>query len=252
MSTCMHTCRLEAKDLLYNGGETRVLRHLLLRCEPEPVALAAAADFANLTVEKIAPQAAPEGSLWRKTRLTSAIDPRGAWPVLYGDAGTAVAGAVAGGSAGGSAAAVLEEITTISTTGTNHSHGPTAGAGAGVDGEAASTFTVAYWYEVQRMFWHGKLGNLVLLPSLAAAGVAGAGAHSLTNADYDIKVCVCARLWTSTLRSPGSALTARSWCAAPAATAAGTGPLVGWLVGLLNISNAYKCIYFYLPACCLC
>jgi hypothetical protein len=38
-----------------------------------------------------------------------------------------------------------------------------------------------YWYEVQRLFWQGKLGNLVLLPFEEAGGSA------VATADYDVK-----------------------------------------------------------------
>eukprot|EP00955_Chlamydomonas_euryale_P080038 363371-Chlamydomonas_euryale.AAC.12 len=38
-----------------------------------------------------------------------------------------------------------------------------------------------YWYEVQRVFWQGKLGNLVLLP------LKEAGAKHVAAADYDTK-----------------------------------------------------------------
>jgi len=36
-----------------------------------------------------------------------------------------------------------------------------------------------YWFEVQRMFWHSKLGNLVLLPTASPLEIA--------SADWDVK-----------------------------------------------------------------
>ncbi|GFH24464.1 DUF262 domain-containing protein, partial [Haematococcus lacustris] len=38
-----------------------------------------------------------------------------------------------------------------------------------------------YWFDVQRNVWHGRLGNLVLLP-LSTPALA-----SIANADYDVK-----------------------------------------------------------------
>ena len=38
-----------------------------------------------------------------------------------------------------------------------------------------------YWYEIQRLFWQGKLGNLVLLPFEEA------GASAVSSADYEAK-----------------------------------------------------------------
>lgn len=42
--------------------------------------------------------------------------------------------------------------------------------------------TPQYWYEVQRMFWHAKLGNLVLLPAKTAGSGSG---HGAATADYE-------------------------------------------------------------------
>ncbi|GAX73020.1 hypothetical protein CEUSTIGMA_g472.t1 [Chlamydomonas eustigma] len=72
---------------------------------------------AQLCVERIMPQHAPEGSRWRKTKVYD---------------------------------------------------------------EAEGTES-KYWYEVQRLFWQGKLGNLVLLPFEEAGGSA------VASADYDVK-----------------------------------------------------------------
>ena len=40
---------------------------------------------------------------------------------------------------------------------------------------------VRYWYEVQRLFWSGKLGNLILLP------MEQEGASAVAMSDYDQK-----------------------------------------------------------------
>ncbi|GIL65536.1 hypothetical protein Vafri_19284 [Volvox africanus] len=148
--------RLDSKDL-YGTAEQRTLRHLLVRCEPPSVALSLS-DLNGLLVERVVPQSAPEGSTWRKTRMSSPCDPQSAWPDPW-FAATAAAT-------------------------------PTATALLSNEHESAaaelpsSSYEVKYWYEVQRLNWHGKLGNMVLLPATASS------AGSAT-ADYEVK----AALW---------------------------------------------------------
>ena len=104
-------------------------------------------DFSSLHVDKMAPQHAPEGSAWRKTKVT-----------------TSHPGASTSTSSSPDDDAASEPASTAK----------------------GSTETVKYWYEVQRMFWHGKLGNLLLLPLGSAP--AGSTAASTSTSDYRVKV----------------------------------------------------------------
>jgi len=160
--------RLDSKDLAATA-EQRTLVHLLLRAEGSaathavPAALArppvtatarssgegSMADestsnsgtggdadvpelnFSQLRAERIVPQYAPEGSQWRRTKLTLEV-----------------------GSS------------------TSSSSGATA---------AATGTEVKYWYEVQRVYWQAKLGNLILLPRTEARS------SGIAEADYSVK-----------------------------------------------------------------
>ncbi|PNH11515.1 hypothetical protein TSOC_001609 [Tetrabaena socialis] len=158
--------RLDSKDL-YGTVEQRTLRHLLLRCEPACVS-SQLADISALHVDKIAPQNAPEGSLWRKTRITSHCDPQSPWPEPW-----FAPEAEAGAEAPLAAASLQQEPSTVE-----------GGAGSSEAADARASYDVKYWYDVQRTQWHSKLGNLVLLPSTAASAAAA-------TADYGAK----AALW---------------------------------------------------------
>ncbi|MEW5317537.1 MAG: hypothetical protein WDW38_008825 [Sanguina aurantia] len=94
--------RIDSKDFAA-VTDPRTVKHLLLRCEPTAYSHPPA--LSTLHVEKLTPQHPPEGSLWRKTKVSA----------------------------------------------------------------ANSQEEAKYWYEVQRMFTHAKLGNLVLLPSTASS-----------------------------------------------------------------------------------
>ncbi|KXZ54535.1 hypothetical protein GPECTOR_4g600 [Gonium pectorale] len=169
--------RLDAKDL-YGTADQRTLRHLLLRCEP-PSVVASLPGIASLHVEKMAPQNAPEGSSWRKTRIASPCDPQAPWPEPWFAATSATAASAP--SAAASSGIVAAQPPEAS---------PSHNAEAAVQPQdtamhAVQQYDVKYWYEVQRLHWHGKLGNLVLLPAAAASGAAAA------TADYDAR----AALW---------------------------------------------------------
>ncbi|GIL83097.1 hypothetical protein Vretimale_11387 [Volvox reticuliferus] len=148
--------RLDSKDL-YGTADQRTLRHLLVRCEPPSVSCGLSG-LSGLLVERVVPQSAPEGSTWRKTRMSSPCDPQSAWPDPWF---TATA------TAGPTATAVPSE-----------EHEPAAAA------SPSSSYEVKYWYEVQRLNWHGKLGNMVLLPATASSAASA-------TADYEVK----AALW---------------------------------------------------------
>ncbi|KAG2436156.1 hypothetical protein HYH02_011660 [Chlamydomonas schloesseri] len=163
---------LDSKDL-YGTAEQRTLRHLLLRCEP-PSVWAQAPDIRGLHVEKVVPQSAPEGSMWRKTRISSPCDPQSAWPPAWFSSGSVTGGGSSQGGGGGNEVGGISrstrELTTSSCT-SSAATVPTASASTSTSAAAASTHTsyeVKYWYDVQRLHWHGKLGNLVLLPATAA------------------------------------------------------------------------------------
>lgn len=96
--------------------------------------------------------------MWRKTRITSLCDPQSAWPDPWFT----------------NASSFKETSETF--------HELDVSPGAADNGP--ETFEVKYWYEVQRLNWHGKLGNLVLLPATATSA-------SSATADYDAK----AALW---------------------------------------------------------
>lgn len=170
--------RLDSKDLAATAPQ-RTLRHLLLRCEPASVLPALPQPpLSGLTVERIVPQNAPEGSQWRRTRIASACDPEAPWPEAWWH-GTA-----------GAASSPSPYLSTSSTSGSEasplaSSTSQEAGATAETSGPSPS-YDVKYWFEVQRMQWHGKLGNLALLP----ATLAGAAAAGCT-ADWEAK----AELW---------------------------------------------------------
>ncbi|GLI60007.1 hypothetical protein VaNZ11_002069 [Volvox africanus] len=148
--------RLDSKDL-YGTADQRTLRHLLVRCEPPSVGLSLS-DLNGLLVERVVPQSAPEGSTWRKTRMSSPCDPQSAWPDPW------------------FAAAVAATPTATAIRSNEHESADAV--------LPSSSYEVKYWYEVQRLNWHGKLGNMVLLPATASS------AGSAT-ADYEVK----AALW---------------------------------------------------------
>ncbi|GFR49036.1 hypothetical protein Agub_g11060, partial [Astrephomene gubernaculifera] len=176
---------LDSKDL-YGSADQRTLRHLLLRLEP-PAAVqqltrgSRGSALEGLIVEKMVPQTAPEGSAWRKTRISSPCDPQGPWPH------TCITAAAASAAAA-SAAAVNTNTSAAS------SSGASGMKPADVDMDAVQiasqpqpptvSYDVKYWYEVQRLHWHAKLGNLVLLPATIASAAAA-------TAEYDSK----AGLW---------------------------------------------------------
>lgn len=62
------------------------------RCEPAHVLdRCAAGGVSAFHVEKVAPQHAPEGSLWRKTRTVSTSNPAAPWPPAWFEAQSASA-----------------------------------------------------------------------------------------------------------------------------------------------------------------
>ncbi|GLC33427.1 hypothetical protein PLESTM_000070100 [Pleodorina starrii] len=162
--------RLDSKDL-YGTADQRTLRHLLVRCEPPSVSRSLAG-LGGLLVERVVPQSAPEGSTWRKTRISSPCDPQSAWPDLWFSTNPSAAAAAEPATASHSSP---EQLPAPSPT----DAAPTSPSSS----SSSSSYEVKYWYEVQRLNWHGKLGNLVLLPATAA------GAASAT-ADYDSKAAV--------------------------------------------------------------
>ncbi|EFJ52238.1 hypothetical protein VOLCADRAFT_103240 [Volvox carteri f. nagariensis] len=162
----MFRARLDAKDL-YGTTDQRTLRHLLVRCEPPSVcrSLMSPGGLGGLIVERVVPQTAPEGSTWRKTRISSPCDPHSAWPDPWFTAAARTAGTVTAASEGEQPAEAV-----------------TAGQDVATSASAVPlSYEVKYWYEVQRLNWHGKLGNLVLLPATTATAASA-------TADYDAKV----------------------------------------------------------------
>eukprot|EP00798_Chlamydomonas_sp_ICE-L_P024183 gene24183-9774_t len=138
---------LDARDL-FTRTDARTIAHVLLRAEASLSRVSMPLDGngfeawrQRLHVNRIMPATAPEGSQWRKTKLQ-------------------------GGSLSGS----------------EPSSGATTAESSGSETESSSTPTDAkYWYDMQRMHWHAKLGNLILY-----AADDGGMAHVETE-DYDVK-----------------------------------------------------------------
>lgn len=140
--------RLESKDLA-SEVDGRTIKHLLLRAEGVPPA--ALPPLRRLAVEKVIPQTPPEGSMWRKTKV----------------AGPAAAAAVAATATVGAASS---------------SGSSSADASSSSSSPAAvDDGMVKYWFDVQRMMWHGRLGNLVLLEA------GGPNSSDYALADYPVK-----------------------------------------------------------------
>eukprot|EP00198_Chlamydomonas_reinhardtii_P001898 XP_001691234.1 predicted protein [Chlamydomonas reinhardtii] len=163
------------------------LERAAFRCEP-PSVWAQVPDIRGLHVEKVVPQSAPEGSTWRKTRLSTPCDPQSAWPPVWFDSGSgSSSGSSCNTSPGASisrstrdlnSSAASEPAADVASSFTSSAAAATAAAAASA--AASSSYEVKYWYDVQRLHWHGKLGNLVLLPATAATASAAAAATAST------------------------------------------------------------------------
>ncbi|KAL6758897.1 hypothetical protein V8C86DRAFT_2584233 [Haematococcus lacustris] len=168
----MFRARLDQKDLA-SSAEPRTLVHLLLRAEGCAVSASPDIAFNSLALDKMVPANPPEGSMWRRVKLVPA-----AQATAQATAGAGAASSSRASSRGRSGSSGPDEALQSSLM-----HLVRAAVGSRRRSPATSTCDQGhkYWFDVQRNVWHGRLGNLVLLP-LSTPALA-----SIANADYDVK-----------------------------------------------------------------